>query len=421
MTNPTAHIDAAGASSGRSDGRALPRILLNTTTLRIGGALQTSTAFIIEALRHPGQIDWAFALSRSCAKELEQFGVALPKGTEIFDKPPTFSLAERRRLLEFEAAVKPDMVFTFSGPAYARFRNPHLVGCSTGWVTHSTWTAYRSLGSIKAYFLYAIRFIYKWFWFRRATDWVVQTETARRGLAHRLRLPLDRITVILNTCGERYLQNQGARPFPAPSPDQPLRILCFSAAHKHKNLEILPELAKELAARRPDLNFRVVLTLPEQNWLTKEVMARAERLGVTHLLENRGWIPVAQGPDLYRSCDISFLPTLLETFSANYPEAMAMGLPIVTTDLGFAHDVCDDAALYYQPCNARSAADCILRLLDDKKLWERQIARGKEILTRYPTPHQRYQQYIRLLLAICQREGHPMAGSLQSAQPVPQR
>jgi hypothetical protein len=136
---------------------------------------------------------------------LEQFGVPLPEGAEIFDKPPTFSMAERRRLLAFEAATKPDMVFTFSGPAYARFRKPHLVGCSTGWVTHSTWTAYRSLGSIKAYVLYAIRFFYKWLWFRRATDWVVQTETARQGLAYRLRLPLDRITVILNTCGERYL------------------------------------------------------------------------------------------------------------------------------------------------------------------------------------------------------------------------
>ena len=114
-------------------------------------------------------------------KELEQFGVPLPAGTEIFDDPPTFSLAARRRLLAFEAQVRPDLVFTFSGPAYVRFRNPHLVGCSTGWVTHSTWTAYRSLGSIRSYVIYAIRFVYKWVWFRRASAWVVQTETARRG------------------------------------------------------------------------------------------------------------------------------------------------------------------------------------------------------------------------------------------------
>ncbi len=394
------------------------KVLLNTTTLRIGGALQTSSAFIIEALRHPGEIEWVFALSRSCAREVEQFGMQLPAGAEIFDEPPTFSLAARRRLLDIEAATKPDLVFTFSGPAYARFRNFHLVGCSTGWITHSTWTAYRSLGSLRAYVLYAIRFVYKWFWFRRANAWVVQTETARRGLARRLRLPLDRITVILNTCGERYLQHQGAQPFPQPTTERPLRILCFSAAHKHKNLEILPALAKELAQRRPNLPFRIVVTLPPSHWITKQVMARAEQLGVTHLIENRGPIPVAQGPELYRSCDICLLPTLLETFSANYPEAMAIGLPIVTTDLDFAHDVCDDAALYYRPRDAGGAADAIERLLDDRQLWERLIARGKEVLERYPTPHERYEQYIRLLLSLGELAGVRGTSAAAPAEPV---
>jgi glycosyltransferase involved in cell wall biosynthesis len=116
---------------------------------------------------------------------------------------------------------------------------------------------------------------------------------------------------------------------------------------------------------------------------------------------------VADGPDLYKSADICLLPTLLETFSATYPEAMAMGLPIVTTDLGFAHDVCDDAALYFRPQDAQAAADCILRLVDDPQLWTQQIARGKEILKRYPTPQERYDQYIALLHSLCPRDRQP--------------
>lgn len=35
------------------------------------------------------------------------------------------------------------------------------------------------------------------------------------------------------------------------------------------------------------------------------------------------------------------MPTVLEVFSATYPEAMA--LPIVTSDLDFARDICDNA------------------------------------------------------------------------------
>jgi glycosyltransferase involved in cell wall biosynthesis len=131
----------------------------------------------------------------------------------------------------------------------------------------------------------------------------------------------------------------------------------------------------------------------------REVMGLARRMGVEDRIENLGTIPVARGPEVYRSCDICFLPTLLETFSATYPESMAMGLPIVTTDLGFARDVCDDAAQYFRPRDAQSAVAAILRLLDNRELWNRQIERGKQVLTRFPTPEQRYRQYIDVLHA----------------------
>ncbi len=97
---------------------------------------------------------------------------------------------------------------------------------------------------------------------------------------------------------------------------------------------------------------------------------------------------------------------------------MAIGLPIVTTDLDFAHDVCDDAALYYRPRDAGGAADAIERLLDDRQLWERLIARGKEVLERYPTPHERYEQYIRLLLSLGELAGVRGTSAAAPAEPV---
>ena len=74
-----------------------------------------------------------------------------------------------------------------------------------------------------------------------------------------------------------------------------------------------------------------------------------------------------------------------------------MGLPIITTDMGFAHDVCHDAALYYPPRSVQGAAAAIFRLLDDGALWERQIDRGKEVLLRFPTSEERYRAYVRVL------------------------
>jgi glycosyltransferase involved in cell wall biosynthesis len=370
------------------------KVLLNTSTLHKGGVLQTSTAFIQQALRHDDGIEWILAVSKTVARELEQFGAKLPTSSIVLDELPSHSRAARRQVAELEAQVQPDCVFTFSGPAYVRFRNFHVMGCSNPWVTHSTLTAYRSLFP-RGWMDNIARNLYRAYWFTQADAWIVQTETGRQGLHKRLRRPLDHIAVIANTCGEHYLAHQGRRPFPQPG--QQVRLLSFAAPYRQKNQDLIPYVIRELKRLRPELDFKFVLTLPPEHYVGREVLGVAKRLGVLDHIENLGPVPVARGPELYRSCDICFLPTLLETFSANYPESMAIGLPIITTDLGFARDVCADAALYFRPRDAQSGAAAILRLLDDPELWNRLIDRGKQVLPRFPTPEQRYDSYVRTI------------------------
>ena len=91
-----------------------------------------------------------------------------------------------------------------------------------------------------------------------------------------------------------------------------------------------------------------------------------------------------------------------------------MGLPIVTTDLGFLRDVCRDAALYFPPNDAGRAADRILNLLDSAALWNRLIQAGKHMLSGLPTAPQKYRQYVLLLERLLRDFGH---GSANLAQP----
>ena len=57
----------------------------------------------------------------------------------------------------------------------------------------------------------------------------------------------------------------------------------------------------------------------------------------------------------YKKASCVFQPTLAEVFSATYLEAMAMGVPIITSDLDFARDVCGNAAYYFNPDDDRAA------------------------------------------------------------------
>jgi glycosyltransferase involved in cell wall biosynthesis len=152
------------------------------------------------------------------------------------------------------------------------------------------------------------------------------------------------------------------------------------------------------------LDFEFVITLPEDCHRLRSVLKEAVDLNVPSRIKNEGRILVADGPKLYDPCDICFMPTVLETFSATYPEAMAMGLPIMTTNFQFASDVCQDAALYFEPTNAASAADCIQRLLHDPAQWRSLVARGKAVLQGLPTPRRKYEAYLRMLCDLVERK-----------------
>lgn len=369
--------------------------MVNTTTLNKGGALQASVSFILEAVNAGDNIDWHFVMSRESYNELARFNInANVLNVRIIEKTPARHGVSRKSLLALEREIAPDAVFTFFGPAYVNFSSRHLCGVADGWVTHSDRLAFSQLSTTKK-IEFALRIARKAFWYRKADAWVVEAEAARNGLAKRCFVPRGKIFVVPNNCGGHYLEKDEPMQFPAGN--EKLRILCFSASYPHKNLDIVPYAALEIRKKRPGLPFEFVITLPADSEDYRKIGARAEELGVSEHFINVGVIPVIDGPGLYRACHIAFVPTLLESFSANYPEAMAMARPIVTPDLQFSRDICKDAAVFYKPKDPVAAADAILSLVDDKAAWEQSVKNGATVLKQLPTPRQKYERYLDIL------------------------
>lgn len=74
-----------------------------------------------------------------------------------------------------------------------------------------------------------------------------------------------------------------------------------------------------------------------------------------------------------------------------------MEKPIITTDLGFSRSICEDAALYFGPCDPRAAAGAVERLVDDVQLQDKLRRAGKRRLAAFDTPAERAQK----ILEIC--------------------
>jgi len=123
---------------------------------------------------------------------------------------------------------------------------------------------------------------------------------------------------------------------------QTLIILTVGRHHPKKGYDQIPRIAQNLKARGCD--FRWLIVGRGHADFTRR-FPEAEKWGV-HTIEDQ---PTSGSPsfnlpsdtlvELYRSADLFAFPTLLETFGMVLVEALAAGLPIVTTNAPGVRDV----------------------------------------------------------------------------------
>ena len=100
---------------------------------------------------------------------------------------------------------------------------------------------------------------------------------------------------------------------------------------------------------------------------------------------------------MYKEIDASFVPTLLECFTANYPESMLMEKPILTSDLSFARELCGNSALYFDPLNENDITLKIIQIIKDFDLRNNLVSNGIKQLNNFETPKTRAIKYINIL------------------------
>lgn len=166
-----------------------------------------------------------------------------------------------------------------------------------------------------------------------------------------------------------------------------ITLQTISNYYPHKNLEIAIDIAKILKREHPDFKFRFVFSILESSFPPLEDSMK-------DCFCFLGALDISECPSIYEQCDIVFQPSLLECFTATYPEAMRMGKPIITTDVAFARGLCEDAAIYYSPLSAEDAADKIYQLANDEERQRELIEEGKEQLKVFDTYDERSKKMI---------------------------
>lgn len=199
------------------------------------------------------------------------------------------------------------------------------------------------------------------------------SEDVARSTARALLLPSGRVRVIHNST---MVPNGSGSPADAPflSPEDEVRLLTVGRLSPQKGQTYLLRALVPVVERYPRATLKVVGRGPLEAHLRRE----ADELGVGERVRFVGKRPDV--PDLLADAHLFVLPSLWEGLSIVALEAMALGVPIMASDIPSMREIALDGvhAILVPPRDVDALARSIIKVLEDRSFRERLSTAARE-------------------------------------------
>jgi glycosyltransferase involved in cell wall biosynthesis len=237
------------------------------------------------------------------------------------------------------------------------------------YVTNPEWFSPRDLRVLSAAIPSAIK---------RAAVVHTVSEDSRSLIVEHYRVPPEKVRVVPSGAGPagEPIDPEEARQAVAQigiDPDRPY-LLAVGNLQPRKNLVRLIEAYQRLIAEGHG-DADLVLVGPK-HFQAHDVFAAAS--AVTDRIHFTGYLDARQLAACYRCCAAFVFPSLYEGFGAPAVEAMVHGAPIASARAGSLPEVCQDAALFFDPLDGEAITDALATILGDDALRERLVLAGRE-------------------------------------------
>ncbi len=221
----------------------------------------------------------------------------------------------------------------------------------------------------------------------RATHILADSESTRRDLAALWRVPDDKVTVLYSGVNTRFRPVTDATALAAVRAryglgDRPT-ILAVGTVQPRKNYEMLVRAFRAVARTTP----HALVIAGGRGWLTEGLDAEITRQGVADRVILPGFVDDADLPALYSAADLFVFPSLYEGFGLPLLEAMACGVPVISSDASSLPEVAatggEPAAWLLPPGDEAAWSAAMLRLLTDDAAQQRLVAAGAAQAARF--------------------------------------
>jgi glycosyltransferase involved in cell wall biosynthesis len=144
---------------------------------------------------------------------------------------------------------------------------------------------------------------------------------------------------------------------------------------KKNTLGVLHALS--LFNKRSDEKMHLVMLDFDRKELDK-LISEVGDPGLNDFITLTGYVPNLELPGIYSLSKIFLYPSLRESFGIPMLEAMACGVPVITSNTSSMPEVGGNAALFIDPFKPEQITDAMVKLLSDPLLCSNLIAAGFE-------------------------------------------
>lgn len=363
-------------------------IIINSSNLKKGGGLQVAISFIYEC-RNFNEHRYHIFLSPQMENLVDQSLFSDNFIFYIFNNPSRFIIFDKtiKKLDQEEEKINPDCVFSVFGPTYWKPKSKHVMGFANGLYLYGDLPYMKNLKGLEKLKFILTKFYHRYLLKYNADIYVLQTKDMKDRFSKFINKPVDCMSVIsskYDSVFEKKIKELNLLPSKAKNE---FWFITISAYYPSKNLEIINELVKFI--KEKNLNIKFVLTFPEE--VIKNKFEHSKKYII-----NLGPVKLEECPYIYSRGDALFLPTLVESFTASYPEAMIMKKPILTSNYSFATTVCKNAALYFNPYDVNDIMQKIILIYSDKEVYNKLVTQGLIEVEKLPSSKDRAEQYLKL-------------------------
>ena len=197
---------------------------------------------------------------------------------------------------------------------------------------------------------------------------VTVSHASRRDIATDFAIAETKLDIIHNG-----IDTSVFRPIPAIEPDEFNVMATASADVPLKGLDYLIRAISILANEIPELKLTVLGKLKEDGKTAKLI----RQLGLENRIHFYSGLSSQEVAELYAKASCAVVPSIYEGFGLPAGEAMACGVPVITTNGGALPEVVGDAGITVQTRDHIALADAIRTLLGDSNLRHTLATKGR--------------------------------------------